>query len=248
MKRITIKLLLLLVIISVFSIYLPTILSSYDLQRKIVKETPVFVSDVIWRDEGNLIWDDGDPENHLWNSAFNWDPNHVPTRRDTAFIDLQNSICEIKSSIDAECERCVVGYTYGPCYLEITGGVLNCTGGFHIGYERGSIGHVKLYGGIMKVGNLQLGLRGGVGTMEIREGILMLNGDYESLIKDYVNDGLITAYNGSGVINIDYNEITGITTVTAVLRDLSKAWNPLPEDEGVAEIGKEKRIILRWLS
>ncbi|MFQ6093651.1 MAG: hypothetical protein ACE5OR_13435, partial [bacterium] len=80
------------------------------------------------RGDGDLVWDDGDPHDHLWSSAANWDPDRVPSRSDNAIIDLAGSTCEITSSLSSECDRCVVGFTAGPCSLNVTGGTLDCAG------------------------------------------------------------------------------------------------------------------------
>jgi hypothetical protein len=52
--------------------------------------------------------------------------------------------------------------------------------------------------------------------MNISTGTLIVNGDVTSTINQYISNGWITAYGGSGSLNVDYNVTNpGKTTVTA---------------------------------
>ena len=105
-----------------------------------------------------------------------------------------------------------IGYD-GNGTLDMDGGTLNAE--VHIGYRSGSTGHVQLDGGTINAATFDMRLSGGTGTMDIEAGTLIINGDVASTINGYVTSGYITAYDGSGTVNVDYNVTNaGKTTVT----------------------------------
>lgn len=131
-------------------------------------------------------------------------------------------------------------------YFKITGGAINAQG-FKIPNQFDSTGgnitgHVDLHGGTINVtGWFHMGTRvsgvyeGGIGTMDIAGGTLIIAGDYTSTIQDYIDDGWITAYGGvlGGQVNVDYGNLNpGKTTVTAEILVLEmKAHNPSPAQD-----------------
>ncbi|MEW6744659.1 MAG: hypothetical protein AB1486_18035 [Planctomycetota bacterium] len=195
------------------------------------------------------LWDDGDPANSLWSSPLNWNPDGVPTPHDEAIIDLPGSVCEIPSGVLAVCARCVVGATGNPVQLDLTGGSLDCSGTLSIGVEAGSAVLVNLRSGVITAGRLTIGWNGGEGAIDIQEGTLVLDGDYESLILDYVEAGIITLYAGQGLLHVDYDLTNpGQTTVWTTPRDPRTAWDPEPADQTTVGIGTAGTATLSWCS
>lgn len=114
-------------------------------------------------------------------------------------------------------------------YAEITGGVINATGSFQIPNQFDLRepnwdmiqGHLDLHGGIINANGFTMGDRttapgGGVGTMDVTEGTLIVNGDKTANIQSCIDSGWITAWGGTGTLQLDYNERNpGKTTLTA---------------------------------
>jgi|MEHZ01.6.fsa_nt_MEHZ011625278.1_3 hypothetical protein len=99
-------------------------------------------------------------------------------------------------------------------------------------------GHLNLFGGIISattlhIGNGQTGENGGVGTLHITDGTLILQGDRTTQIQDYITQGRITT-TAPALIEIDYNTTNlGQTTVTAGVVVISYdeiADRPYPQD------------------
>jgi len=69
---------------------------------------------------------------------------------------------------------------------------------------------------------------GGVGTMDVGGGTLIINGDAVSGVQGFIDNGWITAYEGNGTLNLDYDiRNAGQTTLTALHN-----FNPYPADGG----------------
>jgi len=127
-------------------------------------------------------------------------------------------------------------------------GTLNMTGGtitiglfFKIGHQPTGTGHVNLDGGIITAnGNFVMRQEAGsVGTMDVTAGTLITNSDKLSLVQGFIDDGWITAYDGQGALNLDYDVTNeGRTTLTAVHN-----FNPFPADNGAVGPGA---VELSW--
>jgi len=124
-------------------------------------------------------------------------------------------------------------------------GTLNMTGGtmtirtFRVG--RSGTGHANLDGGIINANDFNMGLdTGGVGTMDITAGTLIINGDNVSLVRGYIDNGWITAYDGQGggTLSLEYDETEDNTTLKAV-----HMLNPNPADSGLVSPGE---VELSW--
>jgi hypothetical protein len=113
-----------------------------------------------------------------------------------------------------------VGYTshstygYGNATLEVK------NGGYVDFYEiylpkttDGSTGHVELGEGTIDLGRIFWNSNG---SMNITEGTLLLDGNKVSDIDDYVTDGWLTAYGGSGTVIRTYDSGTNHTIVTGI--------------------------------
>jgi len=140
----------------------------------------------------------------------------------------------------------------GNGYLKVTGGEINISGNLMIPNQfatcvdpdRIGFGHLDLFGGTIfssniTIGNHQVGLDGGIGSMDITKGTLIVNGDQVSKIQEYINNSWITAYDGNGTLQLDYDVTNqGKTTLTAIHN-----LNPNPADGGSASPGV---IELSW--
>ncbi len=107
--------------------------------------------------------------------------------------------------------------------LTMTGGLLSIadSNSLKIGLD-GSTGVVELIDGIILAGDLLIGEPGSGGKMDIRQGMLVLDGNQMVDVLDLISAGLLTAYgtNGSGPVvqwQYDYNvRNPGKTTVSAI--------------------------------
>ncbi len=98
--------------------------------------------------------------------------------------------------------------------LDMEGGTWTAST-IRVGSNSGSVGHIQLDGGTLNASTLELGVNG-TGTMDIEAGTLILDGNDIPTINSEVSSGDLTAYGGSGTINVDYNVTNaGKTTVTA---------------------------------
>lgn len=146
------------------------------------------------------------------------------------------------SSIDINDGSLIVGGWFILAYGANDGGTFNIRGGTtsigsHMHVGSGGIGTMKMTGGTVSVnGEFGLGTHGGVGEVyldggiiiadsftmtvnswiDITAGTLIVDGDVTSTINIYRSTGWITAYDGAGTLNIDYDSTNpGKTTVTA---------------------------------
>jgi hypothetical protein len=134
----------------------------------------------------------------------------------------------------------------GNLYVGHTGaGTLNMTGGTitapTIVIPHNGTGHVNLDGGVLSAGALNMQQVAGteiVGTMDVGAGSLILNGNDLAVVQGYIDNGWITAYEGQGTLNLEYDDVADQTTLTA-LHNL----NPFPADRGSVAPGA---VELSW--
>ncbi|NIO16913.1 MAG: hypothetical protein GTN70_07930, partial [Deltaproteobacteria bacterium] len=86
--------------------------------------------------------------------------------------------------------------------VNITGGSITVTGTFGIAQQSGGAGDVFLDGGTISSGSFSMATGA---AMDITAGTLIVNGDVTSTINTYISNGWITAYNGTGTVNVDYD-------------------------------------------
>lgn len=137
---------------------------------------------------------------------------------------------------------------YGAGRLNMTGGVMNVAGTFYV-VRRGNSGgaqtwgHVQLDGGTLTVDAFIMDEQnsGRPATMDVTGGTLVIVGDETGNINMYIGRGWITAYGGSGTLNVDVTG--GNTVVTAKVGD--RAWGPNPED-GAFNVALD--TVLGWSS
>ena len=153
----------------------------------------------------------------------------------------------------------------GQGYLLVTGGQVNVNGGVGVPTqfktavdpEKIGVGHIDLFGGIISAGDFWLGNHqteqahkvGGIGTMDITEGTLIVNGDKTVAFQAWIDNGWITAYAGTGTVAMDFDVTNpGKTTVTAVNTGapmIEKAGSPYPAD-GAVDVLLD--TVLSWIA
>jgi len=129
-----------------------------------------------------------------------------------------------------------VGYD-APGTLNMTGGTIDVGRDFTIPDKTPLTGHVNLNGGTIIVRNDFI-MRDD-GTLDITAGTLILDSNVVPIVQGYIDNGWMTAYDGHGTIQLDYDVTNeGQTTVTA-LHKLA----PYPADAGIAAPGQ---VELSW--
>jgi len=129
----------------------------------------------------------------------------------------------------------------GPATITMTGGTINVSDAMYIPRIAAGNGHVDLDGGVINAGIFSMRPSGGTGTMDITGGTLIVNGNVVSTINGYISSGWITAYDGMGTVNVDYNVTNpGKTTVWATwgLMYWSGNFSPI----ALANIGSRDQI------
>ena len=131
--------------------------------------------------------------------------------------------------------------TYAPWVANNGDGNINMTGGtinvssesLYIATYGSGDGNVQLDGGtiIAPAINISTG-----GLLDLEGGTLILDGNDIPTVSSYISSGYITAYDGGGTVNYDYNVTNaGKTTVTGSTSGLpGKATNPAPANAATA--------------
>jgi hypothetical protein len=131
--------------------------------------------------------------------------------------------------------------SYGTGSLYMTGGVINLQDNIKLSQGNATtttgVGQLYLYGGTIHAGNLRNPADGIYGSpkMDITEGVLTLSGDYRAIVNVYINRGWIIAYNGIGIVDVNYTVDPNQTTVTGRMPDPELAWNPSPRSRTTVE-------------
>jgi hypothetical protein len=138
------------------------------------------------------------------------------------------------------------GDPHGSCQAtwNMTGGTVNAKGVDMPGKGNGGYARINLYGGVFNVGTA----RGGLvmykyGLIDVTEGALVLEGDQRAKLDGLIATGQITAYDGAGYFELDFDERNpGKTTLTAVSIS-GGAYRPNPPD-GATDVARTP--ILSW--
>ena len=195
---------------------------------------------------------------HLWSTPANWATGAVPTLSDgyARLFTVPGPIVTAKDAFvvsgihlgndngaqagaltvqggTLEVETINCGYK-GTGTINMIEGTLRITGTLKIARDPTAIGHINLNGGTISAnGFLMREKQGAVGTMDVGGGVLRINGDRVSLLQGYINNGWITAYDGNGTLNLEYNVANaGQTTLTAVHK-----LNPNPANHAIVKPG-----------
>jgi len=148
----------------------------------------------------------------------------------------------------------VVGRS-GPGTFNMTGGTVNIGRDFEFGYS--DLANCVMTGGTInltrdlempktgKEQTVRLDLHGGTlivnddllmrdgATLDITTGTLILDGNVLGIVQGYIDNGWMTAYDGGGTIQLDYDVTNeGQTTATALHK-----LTPYPADAGIAAPG-----------
>ena len=129
----------------------------------------------------------------------------------------------------------------GPGTLDIIGGTVNAAGMFGLGWQTGT-GFVNVIAGLLDLHNIHAtdSIKEG-SVMDIRNGIVSIDGDHAWKINDYIAAGKIVGFGGPGIVNVDFDvRNTGKTTITAV-----HPLEPFPSTEGSSVPPGE--VTLRWI-
>jgi hypothetical protein len=125
-----------------------------------------------------------------------------------------------------------LGWDGGTGTWFMTGGTITA-GELIIPTGSGAAGQLYLHGGTFNVGSDGLEMQP-VGYMDVGGGTLIIEGDWTATINEYIAAGLITAYDGGGLFELDYDDRNpGKTTLSAVFT--GKAYNPDPPDGAIVE-------------
>ncbi len=120
--------------------------------------------------------------------------------------------------------------------VNMTGGTIELSDNLIVPGSTGT-GTVNLNGGIMNASDLRL--TSDLGLVDITTGTLILDGNDIEVVQTNIDNGRLTAYEGQGVINFDYdNTNPGKTTLTA-----TPLLKPNPVDGGTLSPGQ---VELRW--
>jgi T5SS/PEP-CTERM-associated repeat protein len=118
--------------------------------------------------------------------------------------------------------------------LMMNGGTINVGGTIEVPSSTDTaslnIGHLQLNGGTITCAQLTMRpLNSGVigtGTVDVRAGTLIINSDTVSTIQGFIDNGWITAYDGYGTLQLDYDVTNSGKTTLKALHIL----NPNPAD------------------
>jgi len=120
--------------------------------------------------------------------------------------------------------------------LNMTGGTIELSDNLVIPGEAGT-GSVSLRGGTINASDLRM--TSASGSMNVTTGTLILEGDDTATVQTYIDRGWITAYDGQGVLHLDYDVTNeGRTTLTA-----TALLDPNPVDGGSVSPGE---LELSW--
>jgi len=124
--------------------------------------------------------------------------------------------------------------------LNITGGTITVNN-LRIGDRATGTGVVNLDGGTIIINNnLRMRIQeGSVGTMDVKAGTLIIDGDAISVVQGNIDNGWITAYGGNGTLQLDYNVTNEGQTTLKAIHNLK----PNPANSGTIAPGE---VELSW--
>lgn len=188
-----------------------------------------------------ILWD-GDTSRD-WHDKANWDYDAVPASRNDVVINQDANCADANCIIykNAACHNLSVsnGSTTGPSRLTLNAGTLKVNYCAYLGNTWGNNSIVDINGGTFEVaswlyagyeGNSTINLDAGTikcgglsmeqstSLIDIKKGTLVVDSyTTASTIKQFVTDGKIKAYSGTGTVVVDYNSTDNKTFVTATV-------------------------------
>jgi len=176
----------------------------------------VAATDVHWQDTG---------ASHYWDRAKNWNAGGffaAPRDIDDVFITqlavgANAPVIRVGSVVDANQVTIYDDSLADTATLTVDGGTLTCNGQLSIGLVGSTgLGHLQLNAGTVTA--VDLTGDPAYATIDIEEGVLILDGDETATIEALVTLGTLTAYNGNGSVAYDYDDANpGQTTVRACI-------------------------------
>jgi hypothetical protein len=131
---------------------------------------------------------------------------------------------------------------YGTGIVTITGGEINVTDQIKLAQTSGSA-RLYLYGGIINASNLRSSDQiSGEAFMDIKKGMLVLDGNDVPTVNEYIANGCLVAYDGIGIVDVNYTVDPNQTTVTGRMPDPELAWDPNPRTKTTVE----RDLALSW--
>jgi alpha-N-arabinofuranosidase len=100
----------------------------------------------------------------------------------------------------------------GEGVVNMTGGVISVTGTLYVPKTSAGTGTLNLVAGTISADGISMSSNG---LVDINDGTLILSGNKTESVNDYIGYGWITANDVSEQVLVDYNMVTGKTTVTA---------------------------------
>ncbi len=148
----------------------------------------------------------------------------------------------ITDNASFSCSNAQVGNNEeGDGTLVLTGGQFTVNGTLTVANSSTAIGHIQLDAGTIYCYDFSMAPSGGTASMDITEGQLVIDGDKRTTITNYKNLGLIKAYDGFGVVNIDFDGTN--TIVTSQSQSVAPAWGPQPQS-GLSDTAPD--TLLYW--
>jgi len=222
----------------------------------------VLVLGLVGNVSADVIFNDSTGD-HLWSTPENWATGALPTLNDgyvrifvvpgatimanesfvvegihlgntgevAGALTLQGGTLEVLGALNC-------GFK-GPGTVNIIDGTLTVPGTLKIARDPGAVGHINLNGGTITANNFLMREKdGAVGTMDVRGGMLTIDGNETSLVQGYIDNGWITAYDGNGTLHL-YHNVTnpGLTTLTAVHKLNPNPANRATVTPGEVELG-----------
>jgi len=177
----------------------------------------------------DVYWQGDTGASNYWDRAKNWnaDGSHkVPRAVDDAHLTwiaaTEPPIIRIGSVVDANQVVIHDDTLAGIATLTVAGGSLTCNAALEMGTAGPA--HLQLDAGTVTA--VDLAGDPANATIDIEEGVLILDGDETATIEALISLGTLTAYNGSGYIAYDYDvtnsgKTTVRTCITTPIGDLN---------------------------
>ncbi|MGA2916668.1 MAG: dockerin type I domain-containing protein [Sedimentisphaerales bacterium] len=122
-----------------------------------------------------------------------------------------------------------IGYKSSGTFT-MNGGTINAPGRFGLAWSTGGAAFVYLNDGTIYAHDFSMT---STCSIDITNGILILDGDQRTTVNGYVGNGWIKAAGGTGTVSVDYNITNpGKTTIRAYI-DPTKAKSPSPANNAV---------------
>jgi len=118
----------------------------------------------------------------------------------------------------------------GKSTLNMYGGTYAVAGNLNLSMGQASTDcNINLYAGIMNIGNLVMNPDGGIASVNVGGGTMILADDSLDVIQDFIDANVLKAYEGQGSLHWDYDETNAGKTTLKAIHPLS----PSPKDGSI---------------